>query len=100
MHFLFQGNYLIMDARPGTSFAPISLLTRSRCEKQIIPKDVKNADRSGDVYENKGQHDIESEKKAILCPNLQNPQKILSFLHETLRVLRSKDRFRSGFATS
>jgi hypothetical protein len=53
-----------MTARPRTSPTTLFNLTRSRSEDPSIQKDTKNADRSGEVYENKGHHDIKPEKKS------------------------------------
>ena len=46
-----------MDVTTRTSPATLSNLTRSRSGKHFTRRDVKNADRSEEVYENKGQHD-------------------------------------------
>jgi hypothetical protein len=53
-----------MKARPRTSPTPLFNLTRSRSGKPFTKKDVKKADRSEEVYENKGHHDIKPEKKS------------------------------------
>jgi hypothetical protein len=53
-----------MNARSRTTFAPVFILTRSRSGKPANQKDTKNADRSGEVYENKGQYDKVPEKNS------------------------------------
>jgi hypothetical protein len=51
-----------MKSWPRTAVA--SKLTQSRAGNPTINKDVKNADRSEEVYENKGKHDIMSNNKS------------------------------------
>ena len=69
-----------MDARPRTPSASPFNLTPSRPGKPFTRKDVKNADRSGEVYENKGQHDIVPVKKSdFVSENAEISQNSASF---------------------
>ena len=71
----------------STRTTPASLFnqTRSRFENRPSHKDVKNADRSEEVYENKGHHDKLPEKKS-------------DFVSETTEVARNFGVFARNFA--
>jgi hypothetical protein len=60
-----------MDARPRTTLPTPFNLTRSRFHGWSAPKDLKNEGASGDVYENKGGHELRSVKRAAFCGKLQ-----------------------------
>ena len=74
-----------MDAGSRISSATRFNLTRSRSGKPFTQKDVKNAGRSGEVYENKGQHD-------------KVPEKNSDFVSEITKVARNFATFARNFA--
>jgi hypothetical protein len=68
-----------------TTPASLSNQTRSRFEERPVPKDVKNADRSEEVYENKGHHD-------------KLPEKKIDFVSEITKLARNFGAFARNFA--
>jgi len=74
-----------MAARLRTSSATPFNLTRSRPGKPLTHKDVKNADRSEEVYENKGAHD-------------KTPEKYSDFVSESAEFARNFGVFARNFA--
>jgi hypothetical protein len=71
----------------STRTSPTALfkLTRSRSGKPFIQRDVKNAGRSEEVYENKGQHD-------------KVPENNSDFVSEITKVARNFAAFARNFA--
>jgi hypothetical protein len=59
----------VPSTRVSRRFATYSLQQKVTRERPPRPKDVKNEDRSHDVYENKGSHDKMSGEKADIFGN-------------------------------
>ena len=64
-----------MDARPCSPSRTPFNLTQSRFEDRSMHKDVKNADRSEEVYENKGHDDIMPEKNSDFVSENTNSER-------------------------
>ena len=60
---------------------------KSRTEERSTPRDVKNEDRSGNVYENKGLNDNLPDRKDDICAWLH------AFLHKNTRILQKPSVF-------
>jgi hypothetical protein len=65
------------NPRPSWRFRFTLIRQEVRHEGASASRDVKNADRSGDVYENKGRSDKMPEEKSDICGNRYGNGKII-----------------------
>jgi hypothetical protein len=65
------GVYAAENHAPGRGFG-LWRLVGTRQKAGLAPKDVKNAGRSGDVYENKGEADTMTDNKSVISAQLRN----------------------------